>query len=143
MLAQGRGKWAVSQKRIMIPCPPTLPLSQHFAPSEKEVLILAQGRGSQAVFQKRIIIQDHYAPQVHTQRPRIYGENLSRLEGSQLYISGKLPTYPSHKSTFCPNCEVSVNDGLREGQVGSLPETYNCDPSNRDKFSPYKRGFRV
>ena len=29
--------------------------------------------------------------------------------------SGKLPTYPSPKPTFCPKLEVSVNDGLGEG----------------------------
>ena len=35
-----------------------------------------------------------------------------RLESS--YISGKLPTYPSPKPTFCPEREVSVNVGLGE-----------------------------
>ena len=32
-----------------------------------------------------------------------------------LYISGKLPTYPSPKPTFCPKWEVSINVGLGEG----------------------------
>ena len=40
-------------------------------------------------------------------------------------VSGKLPTYPSPKSTFCPKWEVSVNVGLGEGWVGSFSETYN------------------
>ena len=44
-----------------------------------------------------------------------------------LYVSGRLPTYPSPKPTFCPKGEESVNVGLGEGQVGSFPETYN-DP---------------
>ena len=42
------------------------------------------------------------------------------LNGS-LYVSGKLPTYPSPKPTFCPKWEVSVNVGLGEGWVGSTP----------------------
>ena len=32
-----------------------------------------------------------------------------------LHVSGKLPTYPSPKPTFCPKWEVSVNVGLGEG----------------------------
>ena len=32
-----------------------------------------------------------------------------------LYVSGKLPTYPSPKPTFSPKWEVSVNVGLGEG----------------------------
>ena len=32
-----------------------------------------------------------------------------------LYVSGKLPTYPSPKPTFCPKWELSVNVGLGEG----------------------------
>ena len=32
-----------------------------------------------------------------------------------LYVSGKLPTYPFPKPTFCPKWEVSVNVGLGEG----------------------------
>ena len=31
------------------------------------------------------------------------------------YISGKLPSYPFPKPTFCPKWEVSVNVGLGEG----------------------------
>ena len=31
-------------------------------------------------------------------------------------ISGKLPTYPSPKPTFCPKREVSVNVGLGQGR---------------------------
>ena len=47
-----------------------------------------------------------------------------------LYVSGKLPTYPSPKPTFFPKCEVSVNVGLGEGEakVGSFSETYS-DPN--------------
>ena len=41
-----------------------------------------------------------------------------------LYVSGKLPAYPSPKPTFCPKWEVIVNVGLGEGRVGSFPETY-------------------
>ena len=37
--------------------------------------------------------------------------NVHRL----LYVSRKLPTYPSPKPPFCPKWEVSVNVGLREG----------------------------
>ena len=48
-------------------------------------------------------------------------------EFGSLYISGKLPTYPSPKPRFCPKWEVSVDVGLGEGKVGSLPETYE-DP---------------
>ena len=32
-----------------------------------------------------------------------------------IYISGKQPTYPSPKPTFCPKWELSVNVGLGEG----------------------------
>ena len=48
-----------------------------------------------------------------------------------LYVSGKLPTYPSLKPTFCPKLEVpvSVNVGLGDGYVGSFPEMYD-DPQN-------------
>ena len=35
-----------------------------------------------------------------------------------LCVSGKLPTYPSLKPTFCPKWEVSVNVGLGEGWKG-------------------------
>ena len=49
-------------------------------------------------------------------------ENL--VEASQnvgsLYASGKLPTYPFPKLTFCPKWEVSVNVELGEGSVGSF-----------------------
>ena len=44
-----------------------------------------------------------------------------------LYVSGKLPTYPSPKPTFCPKWELSVIVGLGEGLVGSFLDTYN-DP---------------
>ena len=33
----------------------------------------------------------------------------------RIIVSGKLPTYPSPKPTFCPKLEVSVDVGLREG----------------------------
>ena len=32
-----------------------------------------------------------------------------------MYVSGKLPTYPSPNLTFCPTHEVSVNARLGEG----------------------------
>ena len=41
---------------------------------------------------------------------------------------GKLPTYPSPKTTFCPKWEESIIVGLGEGWVGSFPE--KCDPHN-------------
>ena len=44
------------------------------------------------------------------------------LTGS-LYASGKLPTYPSPKSTFTFTCHLGQNVGLGEGQVGSFQET--------------------
>ena len=50
---------------------------------------------------------------------------LDQVNGFLLYVSGKLPTYPFPKATFCPKCEVSVNVGVGEGRVGSFPETYN------------------
>ena len=46
------------------------------------------------------------------------------VKGS-LYVSGKLPTYPSSKPTFCLKWEVSVNAGLGEGWVDSFQETLN------------------
>ena len=42
------------------------------------------------------------------------------ISGS-LYISGKLPTYPSPKPTFCQKWEISVNVGLRGGVGGQFP----------------------
>ena len=48
-----------------------------------------------------------------------------------LYVSGKLSTYPSPKTTFTPTSHLGKNVGLGEGQVGSFPETYN------DPFSSY------
>ena len=44
-----------------------------------------------------------------------------------IQVSGKLPTYPSPKSTFCPEREVSVNVGSGEGWMGRFPETF-IDP---------------
>ena len=51
-------------------------------------------------------------------------------KGKRLYtgLSGKLPTYPSPKTTFCPKWEESINVGLGDGWVGSFPE--KCDPHN-------------
>ena len=37
----------------------------------------------------------------------------------KLYLSGKLPTYPSPKLIFCPKWEVSVYVELGKGRVGS------------------------
>ena len=39
-----------------------------------------------------------------------------RLIQVSLYVSGKLPTYPFPKPTFCPKWEVSVNVDEREGE---------------------------
>ena len=41
-----------------------------------------------------------------------------------ILLSGKLPTYPSPKPSFCPKWKVSVklNVSLGEGYVGSFPE---------------------
>ena len=36
-------------------------------------------------------------------------------EVGPLYVSGKLPTYPSPDPTFCPKGNVRVNVGLWEG----------------------------
>ena len=44
--------------------------------------------------------------------------------GRSLYVSGKLPTNPSPKLTFCPKREVSLSAGLGEGQVSSFLDTY-------------------
>ena len=44
-----------------------------------------------------------------------------------LYVSGRLPTYPSHKPTSTLNSNLGQNVGLGEEYVGSFPETYN-DP---------------
>ena len=51
----------------------------------------------------------------------------NRVFGS-MYVSGKLPTYPSPNLTFCPKRELSVNVRFGEGKVGSFPETYT-DPN--------------
>ena len=53
-------------------------------------------------------------------------EAIHRIFGS-MYVSEKLPTYPSPNRTFCPNREVSFNVMFGQGQVGSFPETY-IDP---------------
>ena len=37
-----------------------------------------------------------------------------------LYVSGKLPSYPSPKLTFCPKWEVSANVDLGRGRWGSF-----------------------
>ena len=57
----------------------------------------------------------------------------SKYNGS-LYISGKLPTYPSPKPTFCTRCEVSFDVGLGEGEVGNFPEMYN-DPQRLNYYA--------
>ena len=41
-----------------------------------------------------------------------------------LYVSGKLPTYPSPKPTLTLTSHLKQNVGLREGWVGSFSETY-------------------
>jgi len=42
-----------------------------------------------------------------------------------LYLSGKLPTYPSPKPTLTLTSHLGQNVGLGEGCVGRFPETYN------------------
>ena len=46
--------------------------------------------------------------------PKTFSLSLHALIGS-LYVSGKLPTYPSPKPTFFLKWELSVNVGLGEG----------------------------
>ena len=41
----------------------------------------------------------------------------------QVYVSGKLPTYPSPKPTLTLTSHLGQNVGLGE-EVGSFPETY-------------------
>ena len=41
----------------------------------------------------------------------------------QVYVSGKLPTYPSPKPTLTLTSHLGQNIGLGE-EVGSFPETY-------------------
>ena len=66
-----------------------------------------------------------FAQQADLQPVDILDLVLPEYANQILYVSGKLPTYPSPNPTFCPKREVSVNVGLWEGfQVGSFPETY-------------------
>ena len=44
-----------------------------------------------------------------------HGPMADCYEFGSLYISGKLPTFPSPKTTFCPKWEVTVDVGLGEG----------------------------
>ena len=53
-----------------------------------------------------------------------------KLNGS-LYVSGKLPTYPSPKPTSTLISHVGQNVGLSEGWVGSFTDTHN-DPIKRE-----------
>ena len=48
--------------------------------------------------------------------------------GGSLYVSGKLPTYPSSTPTSTLTSHLGHNVSLGEGQVGSFPETYNDPP---------------
>ena len=45
-----------------------------------------------------------------------------------LYVSGKLPTYPSPKPTLTLTSHLRQNGGLAEGLVGRSPETYSGTP---------------
>ena len=47
----------------------------------------------------------------------------SRKFYGSITVSEKLSTYPSPKPAFCPKWKESANVGLREGWVGSFPET--------------------
>ena len=51
---------------------------------------------------------------------RIWSSHSSTLFFLDHDVSGKLPTYPSPKPTFCPKWEVSAYVGLGEGWVGSF-----------------------
>ena len=55
-----------------------------------------------------------------------FGNKRHSICGS-VYVSGKLPTYPYPKPTFCSKWEGRINVILGEGQVDSFPETY-IDP---------------
>ena len=48
-----------------------------------------------------------------------------RIHLGSLYVSGKLPTYPSPKLTLTLTSHSGKNVGLGEGSVGSFPEMYN------------------
>ena len=55
---------------------------------------------------------------------KIMKDTVPRIEGS-LYVSGKLPTYPSPNSTLTLTSHLGQNVGLGEGWVSIFPETYN------------------
>ena len=42
-----------------------------------------------------------------------------------IYVSGKVPSYPSPQPTLTFTSHFWQNVGLGEGEVGSFPETYN------------------
>ena len=48
-------------------------------------------------------------------RPRFYGETLLGIPTGSLYVSGKLPTYPSAKPTLTPTSHLGQNVVLGEG----------------------------
>ena len=68
----------------------------------EQVLYLAGNSPSNFFFNFRNVLTDRQTLYIHAE----FRINL---------VSGKLPTYPSPKSTFWPKREVSVNVGLGEG----------------------------
>ena len=55
-----------------------------------------------------------------------------------LKVSGKLPTYPSHKRPFCSKWEVSINVSLWEGAISQKPTLIRCLYSQL-RYCPYWR----
>ena len=45
-------------------------------------------------------------------------------DSGSIYVFGKLPTYPSPKSTLTLTSHLGKNVGLGKGLVGSFPETH-------------------
>ena len=73
-------------------------------------------------FKKRLIF--HFLNDWSDWPVLIFREGTKRL---WTYVSKKLPTYPSPTPTSTLTFHLGQNVGLREGYVGSFPETYN-DP---------------
>ena len=56
-----------------------------------------------------------------------------------LYVSGKLPTYPSPDPTFCPKGKVRVNVGLWEGDSKSVRSRFMTKSYPGKKGHPLSR----
>ena len=72
----------------------------------------------------------------HPQHHRHSHEKKKERKTGSIYVSGKLPTYPSPKLTLTLNSQLRQNDGLGEGQVGSFPKTL-IDPKNKQQTINY------